>query len=109
MIRIVIGELSRIIDHLVCNAANMVDLGGLTNFWYLFAPRDNAYDLLSKLTGARLTNTYTRIGGLEFDLYDGFDKDLEAVLKDVETAIDDSLSLIAHNKISMIELKMLEL
>ena len=32
----------------------MVDLGGLTNFWYLFAPRDNAYDLLSKLTGARL-------------------------------------------------------
>ena len=99
MIRIVIGELSRIIDHLVCNAANMVDLGGLTNFWYLFAPRDNAYDLLSKLTGARLTNTYTRIGGLEFDLYDGFHKDLEAVLKDVETAIDDSLSLIAHNKI----------
>ena len=71
IIRIIIGELSRIIDHLVCNAANMVDLGGLTNFWYLFAPRDSAYDLLSKLTGARLTNTYTRIGGLEFDLYDG--------------------------------------
>ena len=99
MIRIVIGELSRIIDHLVCNAANMVDLGGLTNFWYLFAPRDKAYDLLSKLTGARLTNTYTRIGGLEFDLYDGFSEDLDAVLKEVETAIDDALSLIAHNRI----------
>jgi len=99
MIRIVIGELSRIIDHLVCNAANMVDLGGLTNFWYLFAPRDKAYELLSKLTGARLTNTYTRIGGLEFDLYDGFNEDLFDVLKDVETAINDALSLIAHNKI----------
>ena len=99
MIRIVIGELSRIIDHLVCNAANMVDLGGLTNFWYLFAPRDKAYDLLSKLTGARLTNTYTRIGGLEFDLYDGFEEDLQEVLKDVEKAIDDALSLIARNKI----------
>lgn len=98
-IRIIIGELSRIIDHLVCNAANMVDLGGLTNFWYLFAPRDKAYDLLSKLTGARLTNTYTRIGGLEFDLYDGFDEDLEEVLKDVEVAIDDALSLVARNKI----------
>ncbi|MGP2658222.1 NADH-quinone oxidoreductase subunit D [Malaciobacter sp. WC5094] len=98
-IRVVIGELSRIIDHLVCNAANMVDLGGLTNFWYLFAPRDNAYDLLSKLTGARLTNSYTRIGGLEFDLYDGFDEDLEQVLKNVETAIDDALSLIAKNRI----------
>ncbi|MGA1933700.1 NADH-quinone oxidoreductase subunit D [Arcobacter sp. YIC-464] len=98
-IRVVIGELSRIIDHLVCNAANMVDLGGLTNFWYLFAPRDNAYDLLSKLTGARLTNSYTRIGGLEFDLYDGFEEDLEQVLKNVETAIDDALSLIAKNRI----------
>ncbi|WP_108063120.1 NADH-quinone oxidoreductase subunit D [Poseidonibacter lekithochrous] len=98
-IRIIIGELSRIIDHLVCNAANMVDLGGLTNFWYLFAPRDKAYDLLSKLTGARLTNTYTRIGGLEFDLYDGFNEDLAEVLKDVEIAIDDALSLVARNKI----------
>ncbi len=98
-IRVIIGELSRIIDHLVCNAANMVDLGGLTNFWYLFAPRDTAYDLLSKLTGARLTNTYTRIGGLEFDLYDGFAQDLEIVLKEVEVACSDALSLIAHNRI----------
>lgn len=98
-IRVIIGELSRITDHLVCNAANMVDMGGLTNFWYLFAPRDKAYDLFSKLTGARLTNTYTRIGGLEFDLYDGFDYDLEEVLKDVEKAIEDALSLVAHNKI----------
>ncbi|MCT7549380.1 NADH-quinone oxidoreductase subunit D [Aliarcobacter butzleri] len=99
MIRVIIGELSRILDHLVCNAANMVDLGGLTNFWYLFSPRDMAYDLLSKLTGARLTNTYTRIGGLEFDLYHGFDKDLEEVLKAVEKGVEDALSLIAHNRI----------
>ena len=77
----------------------MVDLGGLTNFWYLFAPRDTAYDLLSKLTGARLTNSYTRIGGLEFDLYDGFAQDLEVVLKEVETACADTLSLITHNRI----------
>ena len=99
MIRVLIGELSRLTDHIVCNAANMVDLGGLTNFWYIFAPRDKAYDLFSKLTGARLTNSYTRIGGLEFDLYDGFEEDLEDVLKDVEKAIVDSLSLVEHNKI----------
>ncbi|MGJ0358368.1 NADH-quinone oxidoreductase subunit D [Aliarcobacter cryaerophilus] len=99
MIRVVLGELSRIIDHFVCNAANMVDLGGLTSLWYLFGARDQAYDLLSKLTGARLTNTYTRIGGLEFDLYDGFEKDLEEVLKTSEKAIEDVLSLIAHNKL----------
>lgn len=99
MIRVVIGELSRIIDHFVCNAANMVDLGGLTSLWYLFGARDKAYDLLSKLTGARLTNSYTRIGGLEYDLYDGFETDLEDVLKTAEVAIDDVLSLIARNRI----------
>jgi len=99
MIRVVIGELSRLTDHIVCNAANMVDLGGLTNFWYIFAPRDKAYDLFSKLTGARLTNSYTRVGGLEFDLYDGFEEDLDDVLKDVEKAIEDSLSLVEHNRI----------
>lgn len=99
MIRIIIGELSRIIDHLVCNAANMVDLGGLTSLWYLFAPRDKAYDLFSKLTGARLTNSYTRIGGLEYDLYDGFEQDLFEVLKGTEKAIEDALSLILHNRI----------
>ena len=99
MIRIVIGELSRIIDHLVCNAANMVDMGGLTNFWYIFAPRDKAYDLLSKLTGARLTNSYTRIGGQTYDFYDGFEADLDDVLKDVEKGIEDALSLVESNRI----------
>lgn len=98
-IRVIIGELSRIIDHIVCNAANMVDLGGLTNFWFIFSARDKAYDLLSKLTGARLTNSYTRIGGLEYDLYDGFAGDLEDVLKAVERGIDDALSLVEHNRI----------
>ncbi len=99
MIRVIIGELSRITDHIVCNAANMVDMGGLTNFWYIFAPRDKAYDLLSKLTGARLTNSYTRIGGQTYDLYDGFEADLDDVLRDVEKAIDDALSLVEKNRI----------
>lgn len=98
-IRVIIGELSRIIDHIVCNAANMVDLGGLTNFWFIFSARDKAYDLLSKLTGARLTNSYTRIGGLAHDLYDGFATDLEDVLVAVERGITDALSLVEHNRI----------
>lgn len=98
-IRVIVGELSRIMDHAVCNAANCVDLGGLTNFWYIFNPRDEAYEVLSKLTGARLTNSYTRIGGLSYDLYDGFAEELELVLRSTEKSIDDALSLIARNKI----------
>ena len=98
-IRVIIGELSRIIDHLVCLAANLVDMGALTNYWYLYNPRETAYHLLSKLTGARLTNSYMRIGGMTHDLYDGFKDDLKQCLEDVQKGMDDSLSLIEHNRI----------
>ena len=98
-IRVIIGELSRIIDHLVCLAANLVDMGALTNYWYLYNPRETAYHLLSKLTGARLTNSYMRIGGMTHDLYDGFEDDLKECIKDVQKGMDDSLTLIEHNRI----------
>ena len=55
-IRVLLMELSRIMDHLVCLAAVLVDMGALTNYWYLYNPREDIYDFLSKLTGARLTN-----------------------------------------------------
>lgn len=43
-IRVILCELSRIIDHLVCIGANAVDLGALTCFWYFFRERENVYD-----------------------------------------------------------------
>jgi NADH-quinone oxidoreductase subunit C/D len=98
-IRVIVSELSRIIDHLVCLAAQLVDCGGLTNFWYLYNQREEAYELIQKLTGARLTNSYTRVGGLKHDLYDGFERDLEDVLKKIEAGVDDALTLIASNRI----------
>lgn len=99
MIRVIIGELSRIIDHLVCLAAGLVDMGALTNYWYLFNPREVIYELLSKLTGARLTNSYMRIGGVMYDLYDGFEEDIKKCLKEVEKGISDTLKLVEHNRI----------
>jgi len=98
-IRVIIGELSRIIDHLVCLAAILVDMGALTNYWYLYNPREKVYDLLSKLTGARLTNSYMRIGGMSHDLYDGFEHDLQACLKEITQGVNDALKLIEHNRI----------
>jgi NADH-quinone oxidoreductase subunit C/D len=98
-IRVVIGELSRIIDHLVCLAANLVDMGALTNYWYLYNPREAVYDLLSKLTGARLTNSYMRIGGVAHDLYDGFEDDLKFCIKEIEKGMGDTLKLIERNRI----------
>lgn len=98
-IRVVVSELSRIIDHLVCVSAALVDLGALTNYWYFFNPRETVLGIWEKLSGARLTNTYTRIGGLYRDVYPGFEADVLAVLKDTEHAIDEVRKLTEHNRI----------
>ncbi len=99
LLRVIVSELMRIVDHLVCIGANLVDLGALTNFWYLFNQREKLYDILDKLTGARLTNSFTRIGGLSRDAYDGFETDVHHVLKDFEAAVNDVVRLIVRNKI----------
>jgi len=98
-IRVIVSELSRAIDHLVCLAAGLLDMGGQTNYWYFFNPRNDAYDFLSKLTGARLTNSFMRVGGMVHDLYDGWQTDLEEVLKKIDYGITESKKMIEHNRI----------
>jgi NADH-quinone oxidoreductase subunit D/NADH-quinone oxidoreductase subunit C/D len=98
-LRLIVSELSRVIDHLVCCGTNLVDLGALTNFWYFFNPREEVYLIWEKLCGARLTNTWTRIGGLYRDAYAGFENDVRKVLDTIERAIAEVRGLIEHNKI----------
>jgi NADH dehydrogenase I D subunit len=98
-IRVILSELSRIIDHMVCVCTNLVDLGALTNFWYFFNTREQVYAIWEKLCGARLTNTVTRIGGMYRDVYPGFVDDVRAVLAKIETAVAEVRGLIEHNKI----------
>ena len=98
-IRVMLLELSRIEDHVVCLAAVLVDMGGLTNYWYMYNPREDIYDMLSKLTGARLTNSYMRVGGMANDLYEGFEDDLKEVIKKVRYGVEQTMSLIKHNRI----------
>ncbi len=98
-IRVILAELSRVIDHLVCLAAGLLDMGAQTNYWYLFNPRGEAYDFLSRLTGARLTNSYMRIGGMAYDFHNGWEAELESVLRSVEKGVGESLDMIEHNRI----------
>jgi NADH-quinone oxidoreductase subunit C/D len=98
-IRIIIAEVSRIIDHLVCSAANLVDLGALTNFWYCFALRERAYEALEGLCGARLTSSYVRIGGVSDDLDPAFVSRIRTFLKELPNALNDVLSLVRKNRI----------
>ena len=98
-IRVLVSELSRIIDHCVCLGAMLVDLGALTNFWYLFNLRERVYALLEGLCGARLTSTYARIGGVAHDLQPGFIEELRVILDEIPRSVGDVLGLIDRNKI----------
>ena len=99
-IRVIVCELSRIIDHLVCIGANLVDLGALTPFWYCFRERENVYELLEALCGARLTTTYTRIGGVAADLPEGWVERCRTYIRErVPRAIEETETLITKNRI----------
>jgi NADH-quinone oxidoreductase subunit C/D len=98
-IRVITNELNRIIDHLVCAGANLVDIGALTNFWYSFNVREKVYNILEKLCGARLTSSYTRIGGLSRDVYPEFAAEVKAVLKEIQLGLKDVQKLVSNNRI----------
>ena len=97
--RTVLNEFCRIMDHLVCIAANLVDLGALTNFWYAFQPREEIYGLLEACCGARLTSSYARIGGLAKDVPDNFVEWSRSLLPMIRDRIADVDGLITKNKI----------
>ncbi len=98
-LRVITCELNRIIDHLVCAGANLVDLGALTNFWYSFNAREKVYNILEKLCGARLTSSYTRLGGLSRDAHPSFADEVRAVLKEVKKSVGEVNNLISKNRI----------
>ena len=67
-IRTIIAELARISDHLLCNGAVGLDTGAFTFFLYAFYQREVLYDIFETLCGARFTNSYTRVGGVMYDI-----------------------------------------
>ncbi len=100
-IRVVLGELNRITDHIVCNAAMAMELGAFTPFLYLITAREAIFRVLEKVTGARVTHNWIRIGGVKEDLPEGFNEDVEEALKKVEIALKDSEALLIKNRIFM--------
>ncbi len=98
-IRVIVSELGRIIDHLVCVCANLVDVGALTNYWYLYNVRESIYESLEKLCGSRLTTNYARIGGMSHDLYDGFETEIRQKMEELVQGTNDVMNLIARNRI----------
>ncbi len=100
-VRMLICELNRIMDHLVCICTNLVDIGALTNFWYFFNVREKMTRWVEELCGARLTTCYTRIGGLMRDVPVNTEVFLRDCLLDLHSAIRDVEGLIKKNRILM--------
>ena len=104
-VRLMLSEFMRIADHLVCIGTNLVDMGALTNFWYLFQPREEIYGLVESCCGARLLPTYTRIGGLAVDVPPDFLEKSQRLVNMLPRFIDDVEKLVDRNKIFLDRVK----
>ena len=99
LVRTILSEFSRIMDHCVNIGTNLVDIGGLTNFWYLYQPRESIYGLLEACCGARLTVSYVRVGGLAIDVPEDFVPRCRALLESIPAFLNDVDRLVTRNKI----------
>lgn len=97
--RIILCELSRFIDHVICIGANAVDLGALTGFFHLFTMRERVYTLFEKLCGARLTVSMTRVGGMAQDMPEGWLDEVLEVCKELRKGVSEVELLLTNNKI----------
>ncbi len=98
-IRVIISEMSRITDHLTCVGASAMELGAFAPFLFLVKVREWIYELLEELTGARLTHSYVRVGGVGKDLTEGFSEKLTGLLDKMEGVLDEAKGLLNNNKI----------
>ena len=99
--RVIIMELARIADHLVCNSVIGVDTGALTGFTYVFQQREKIYELYEEVCGARLTTNIGRIGGFERDFSPAFHQKLNDFLKEFPKVFNEFDALLSRNRIFM--------
>jgi NADH-quinone oxidoreductase subunit C/D len=97
--RVILCELSRIIDHIISVGTGGLDLGALTGFFHLFTYREKVYNLFEKLCGARLTVSMTRVGGMAQDAPAGWFDDVVDFTKEMSDGIDEISRLLIDNKI----------
>ncbi|MDE1191375.1 MAG: NADH-quinone oxidoreductase subunit D [Arachidicoccus sp.] len=99
--RIIIMELARIADHLICNSIMVVDAGGLTPFTYLMEYRELIYEIYEEICGSRLTTTIGRIGGFERNFSDTAWKKIEKFLNEYPKALREFENLATRNRVFM--------
>lgn len=99
--RIIIMELARISDHLICNSVIGVDSGALTGFVYVFQEREKIYEIYEEICGARLTTNLGRIGGFERDFTPSVIKKIREFIEHLPKVIRQFENLLLRNRIFM--------
>lgn len=98
-LRLISGELNRILSHFIGLGTTAMDIGATTPFLQLLAARERGNDLMEALTGQRLTYNYLRLGGVAHDAEDGWLKQLEQYIATIDPIIDEFNDLITGNEI----------
>src|SRR6187401_3701991 len=87
--RMALGELARMSDHLTCDGAMAMELGAFTPFLWMIKGREMIWDIMEEETGARLTHSFGRVGGMASPPTDGFKEHVRAVVAHNITIIDE--------------------
>jgi NADH-quinone oxidoreductase subunit D len=98
-LRVLASEISRLTDHLTCLSASAMELAAFSAMLYGIQAREWLWELIEALCGARLTTTWTRIGGVSYDMPEGFQEETGRILDKVKQLIDDICGLLEKNRI----------
>ncbi len=98
-LRVIIAELARISDHLLSVGAMGLDVGAFTFFLYGFYEREKIYDIFESLCGARFTNSYTRVGGVMYDITPITIEKIREILRRMPRTLEDMERLLTRNRI----------
>ena len=97
--RVILGELSRISDHFTCNGATAMELGAFTPFLWLLKVRDWVWDILERETGARMTHSFGRIGGMAEPPTPTFKDDVLRVIPELHKVVKETETMLLGNRI----------
>ncbi|MHA8065423.1 NADH-quinone oxidoreductase subunit D [Aquirufa sp. ROCK2-A2] len=99
--RVIMMELARLADHIVCNSVLAVDTGALTGFLYVYQWREHIYEIYEELCGARLTTNMGRFGGMERDFTPVAIEKIKILLEGLPKALKEFEGLVMRNRIFM--------
>ncbi|MGH7581674.1 MAG: NADH dehydrogenase (quinone) subunit D [Gemmatimonadales bacterium] len=99
LLRVIAFEMSRIISHLVWAGTTGIDLGAYTPFLWMFEQREQIYNLQEAWTGARLTTSVARVGGMMADVPEGWDDGLRQFIREFPRTLREVDTMFTRNAI----------